>query len=56
VTETRDVRVETRGEFTLGQTVVDWRPRAEAPTLRTRICTEVDAERARAFFFTTLGF
>jgi inosine-uridine nucleoside N-ribohydrolase len=52
-TVARDVRVETRGEHTLGQTVVDWR--AAAPTLRTRVCTNVDADRARAYFFATLG-
>ncbi|HEY1295189.1 MAG TPA: nucleoside hydrolase [Chloroflexota bacterium] len=54
-TESHDVYVETRGEHTLGQTIVDWRPRALPPTLRTRVCTEVDAERARDFFFSTLG-
>ena len=52
----RDVHVETRGEHTLGQTVVDWRRTAAPATRRTRVCTEVDVERARAFFFTTLGF
>jgi purine nucleosidase len=52
----RDVHVETRGEHTLGQTVVDWRRSAAPATRRTRVCTEVDVERARTLFFTTLGF
>ena len=52
----RDVDVEARGEHTLGQTVVDWRRSAAPATRHTRVCTEVDVERARAFFFTTLGF
>jgi inosine-uridine nucleoside N-ribohydrolase len=55
VTRACDVRVETRGEHTLGQTVVDWRAAAPPSALRTRVCTEVDVEHARAFFFTTLG-
>jgi inosine-uridine nucleoside N-ribohydrolase len=54
VTEAHDVRIETRGEHTLGQTVVDWRAAAPPPALRTLICTEVDADRARGFFFSTL--
>jgi inosine-uridine nucleoside N-ribohydrolase len=54
-TASRDVRVETRGEHTLGQTVVDWRAAAPPPVLQTRVCTQVDAQRARAFFFATLG-
>jgi inosine-uridine nucleoside N-ribohydrolase len=55
VMEERDVCVETRGEHTLGQTVVDWRRGAPPPVLHTRVCTEVDAGRARDFFFSTLG-
>jgi inosine-uridine nucleoside N-ribohydrolase len=50
----RDVRVETRGEHTLGETVVDLRPNAPPPRLNTRVCTEVDAARAKDFFFSTL--
>jgi inosine-uridine nucleoside N-ribohydrolase len=50
-----DVDVETSGEWTLGQTVVDQRPRAPRPTRRTRVCTEVDVNRARAFFLEALG-
>jgi purine nucleosidase len=50
----RDVQVETRGDYTLGQTVVDQRPSAPRPRLNTRVCTEVDAARANDFFFTTL--
>jgi inosine/uridine nucleosidase len=52
----RDVDVETRGEHTLGQTVVDWRRSAPRARRQTRVCTEVDVEPARALFFTTLGF
>ncbi|MBV9583145.1 MAG: nucleoside hydrolase [Chloroflexi bacterium] len=54
VTKVRDVRVETRGEHTRGQTVVDWRRTVEPAHGHTRVCTEVDVDRARAFFFTTL--
>jgi inosine-uridine nucleoside N-ribohydrolase len=56
VTEMHDVRVETRGEHTLGQTIVDWRRAAPLPTLQTRVCTDVDADRARDFVHSTLGF
>jgi inosine-uridine nucleoside N-ribohydrolase len=49
-----DVQVESRGEHTLGQTVVDLRRSAPAPRLNTRVCTDVDAARAREFFFSTL--
>jgi inosine-uridine nucleoside N-ribohydrolase len=50
----RQVLVETRGEHTLGQTVVDLRPGAGAfpPT---RVCLDVDAERAKALFLEILG-
>jgi purine nucleosidase len=53
----REVHVETRGEHTLGQTVVDLRPFAPAarPT-QTRVAMEVDVARFRAFFDRTLGF
>ena len=50
-----DVEVETRGEWTLGQTVVDQRPQAPPPARRGRACTEVDVAGARAFFFEALG-
>jgi inosine-uridine nucleoside N-ribohydrolase len=50
----RDVHVETRGQHTLGETVVDLRPSAPPPGLNTRVCTEVDAARAKYFFFATL--
>jgi inosine-uridine nucleoside N-ribohydrolase len=49
------VHVETRGEFTRGQTVFDLRPRASRPPANTRVCLAVDAERFRTMFFTTLG-
>ena len=51
----RDVAVETRGEHTLGQTVVDLRPSAPAPRRRTRVCEQVDAARFKARFYRTLG-
>jgi purine nucleosidase len=51
----QDVAVETRGEHTLGQTVVDVRRSAPPPTLRTQVCSEVDAARAREQFFSILG-
>ena len=50
----RQVRVETRGEHTLGQTVVDLRPRAPEPS-STRVCLDVDAPRAKALFENVLG-
>jgi purine nucleosidase len=49
------VAVETRGEYTRGQTVFDLRPRVERPASRTRVAMEVDAERFRRLFFATLG-
>jgi inosine-uridine nucleoside N-ribohydrolase len=49
-----DVQVETRGEHTLGQTVVDLRRSAPQPQLNTRVCTAVDAVRAKEFFLSTL--
>ncbi len=51
----KDVEVETDGKYTLGQTVVDQRRSAPPPKLRTRVCTDVDVERARSMFFRTLG-
>jgi inosine-uridine nucleoside N-ribohydrolase len=51
----RDVLVETRGEHTLGQTVVDLRPNAAAPRRPHRVCTAVDAARFKAVFMATLG-
>ena len=53
----RDVRVETRGEHTLGQTVVDLRSplqggRESGPV---RVGVEVDVPRFQALFFGTLG-
>ena len=41
--------------ITLGQTVVDWRVIAPPPARATRVCTSVDAERARTYFFASLG-
>jgi inosine-uridine nucleoside N-ribohydrolase len=54
---TRDVpvEIETIGQHTRGQTVVDLRPAQEAPLRTTRVCMDVDAERFRALFFETLG-
>lgn len=49
------VQVETRGEYTRGQTVFDFRPRARPTPSNTRVCLEVDAERFRTMFFETLG-
>lgn len=54
VTEQHDVRVETLGEHTLGQTVVDLRRSAPPPRLNTRVCTQVDAARAKDLFMSTL--
>src|SRR5437588_2065624 len=51
----RDVRVETDGKHTLGQTVVDLRANAQPPTLQTRVCMDVDVERFQTMFFETLG-
>jgi purine nucleosidase len=49
------VRVETRGEYTRGQTVFDLRPRAPRPASKTRVCMQVDAARFRRMFFSALG-
>jgi len=53
-TENRDVQVETSGTLTRGQSVVDFRPNAPPPRRRTRICMDVQPDRARALFFDTL--
>ena len=50
----RDVGVETRGELTLGQTVVDLRSSAPPPRRRTRVCEQVDAARFKVLWFETL--
>jgi len=50
--------VETRGEHTRGQTVVDLRSHRQTSMLpgpTRRVCVDVDVARAREFFFTTLG-
>jgi len=49
------VLVETRGEHTLGQTVVDLRGRRDRAPSQTRVCEAVDVARARALFFSALG-
>ena len=49
------VQVETRGEHTRGQTVLDLRSVAKRPPSKTRVALEVDSERFRALFFATLG-
>jgi purine nucleosidase len=50
------VQVETRGEHTLGQTVVDFRPHAPTPPpTQTRVAVDVDVPRFRALFDSTLG-
>jgi purine nucleosidase len=54
-TSWRDVAVETEGELTLGQTIVDLRPSAPPPERRTRVCERVDAARFKKLFFETLG-
>jgi inosine-uridine nucleoside N-ribohydrolase len=52
----RQVHVETRGEHTRGQTVVDLRRYAHsASSTQTRVCTDVDVARFKAMFLTTLG-
>jgi len=54
VTET-EVVVETQGEHTLGQTVVDFRGRRVAAEAGlTRVCVDVDVGRARRAFFEAL--
>jgi purine nucleosidase len=49
------VHVETRGEHTRGQTVVDLRPWARKPPSRARVALAVDAPRFHALFRSTLG-
>jgi inosine-uridine nucleoside N-ribohydrolase len=52
----RQVHVETRGEHTRGQTVVDLRSyRRDLRPTQTRVCMEVDVARFKAMFLTTLG-
>ena len=51
----RDVKVETRGLHTRGQTVVDLRGNASPPQLRTRVCVDVDVDRARRLILGSLG-
>jgi inosine-uridine nucleoside N-ribohydrolase len=50
----RDVAVETSGELTLGQTVVDLRSNAPPPRRRTQVCEQVDAARFKALLYETL--
>ena len=50
----REVRVETRGDLTFGQTVVDLRSNANAAGSNTRVCMKVDAEHFKTLFFETL--
>jgi inosine-uridine nucleoside N-ribohydrolase len=54
-TADRDVAIETRGELTLGQTIVDLRPSAPLPARRTRVGEQVDAARFKLLFFEALG-
>jgi purine nucleosidase len=49
------VHVETRGEYTRGQTVFDLRPNAARPPSNSRVALEVDAERFRREFLSALG-
>ena len=48
------VLVETRGEYTRGQTIVDWRRGRPVSASNTRVCVEVDVAAARKLFFETL--
>jgi len=52
-----EVVIETRGQYTLGQTVADLRGRKYAPreVSPTRVCIDVDVSRARKKFFSALG-
>lgn len=52
--EETSVVVETQGEHTEGQTVVDLR-RYRRTEGTTRVCLDVDVARARALFFSSLG-
>jgi purine nucleosidase len=49
------VHVETRGDYTRGQTVFDLRPWAAQPPSKTQVALHVDTERFREMFFRTLG-
>ena len=53
----RAVHVETRGEHTLGQTVVDLRSQIQGGPARgpTRVCLDVDVPRFKSLFFGSLG-
>jgi inosine-uridine nucleoside N-ribohydrolase len=51
----RPVEIETQGQHTLGQTVVDFRPSQIAPMRTTRVCVDVDAERFKKLLFSTLS-
>jgi inosine-uridine nucleoside N-ribohydrolase len=48
------VSVETLGELTIGQTVVDFRQRRPVGPLH-RVCLDVDARRARKAIFSAIG-
>jgi purine nucleosidase len=49
------VEIETQGQHTLGQTVVDFRPSQIAPIRTTRVCVDVDAGRFKKVLFSSLG-
>ncbi len=49
------VLVETRGQHTRGQTIVDWRRGRRVTPSNTRVCVDVDVAAARSLFFETLG-
>jgi purine nucleosidase len=53
-TASGQVRVETIGEHTRGQTVFDVHPGVAHPPSRTRVCLDVEARRFRREFFETL--
>ena len=52
-----EVAVETHGEYTSGQTVVDLRHTKQSNRMpnRAQVCLDVDVARARALFFGVLG-
>ncbi len=51
----QDVEVEILGTHTRGQTVVDLRRGANAPTRNTLVCTDIDVERAKSFILGALA-
>jgi inosine-uridine nucleoside N-ribohydrolase len=51
----RPVEIETQGQHTLGQTVVDFRPAQIAPLHTTRVCVDVDPARFKKMLFSSLG-